>query len=61
MPTPREAQVAHALVCGSDCDGRGWPHEWDPEEMDDDCVLCGTIVVKPYVRWGSGYAHQECV
>lgn len=54
--------------CGKplkECSELGWPHEWDWSL--DDCVLCSTHWPLehdgPYeaVRYGSGYAHRECV
>lgn len=44
------------------CPELGWPHEWWPDM--DDCVLCmgGDPLDAPTaVRYGSGYAHPECV
>ncbi len=51
-----------ALVCGADCGGLGWPHEWDPIAMGDTCLLGGDghAVEAPYVRVGSGYACEAC-
>ena len=61
MATPREIQVAHFELCGPDCTGLGWPHEWDPIETGDTCLLGGGHKVQaPYVRVGSGYACEAC-
>lgn len=51
--------------CGvPDCPELGWPHEWDPTDCNDSCVLdCGASITlaDSYQRFGSGYAHTACI
>lgn len=55
--------------CGIvDCRELGWPHEWDPAVAGDSCALlcaAGFFASEKlgvdYVRYGSGYAHVDCL
>lgn len=57
-----EIYMLGGCSCGDpDCRELGWPHTWDPSM--DDCILgCSQpLDVTNARRYGSGYAHAECI
>lgn len=61
-PWPEPTAICSCGEIG--CMETSWEHEWDPVFLGDSCVLlCGTGISMgdEYERFGSGYAHVECI